>query len=80
MLKCADLQVKTLRLDSRVGGGALPRLKLPSYCLGIAVRGRSADSIDQYLRHCRPAIIGRIEDDFFIMDLRTIGEKERTAP
>jgi L-seryl-tRNA(Ser) seleniumtransferase len=51
-LNCPDLQVKSLQLDSRVGGGALPRLKLPSRCLGIAVRGLSADSIDKYLRHC----------------------------
>jgi hypothetical protein len=31
-----------------------------------------AHSIDKYLRQCKPAIIGRIEDDFFIMDLRTV--------
>jgi len=71
-LKCPDLHVRSLQLDSRVGGGALPLLKLPSICLGVTVEGMPADSIDQYLRQCQPAVIGRIEDDFFIMDLRTI--------
>jgi len=75
-LKCPDLQVKSLQLDSRVGGGALPRLKLPSHCLGIAVEGMPANAIDKYLRQCKPAVIGRIEDDFFIMDLRTVGDRE----
>jgi len=75
-LKCPDLKVKYLQLDSRVGGGALPLLKLPSLCLGVTVQGRPADSIDKYLRHCKPAVIGRIEDDFFIMDLRTVRDSE----
>jgi len=71
-LKCPDLHVKSLRLDSRVGGGALPLLRLPSLCLGVTVKAMPAHSIDKYLRQCKPAIIGRIEDDFFIMDLRTV--------
>jgi L-seryl-tRNA(Ser) seleniumtransferase len=78
-LKCPDLQVKYLQLDSRVGGGALPLLKLPSLCLGITVQGMPANSIDNYLRHLKPAVIGRIEDDFFIMDLRTIRDNEIPA-
>ncbi len=76
MLQHPALQVKSLKLDSRVGGGALPRLKLPSHCLGIAIKGLSADGIDNYFRHSRPAIIGRIEDDFYILDLRTVDNKE----
>jgi L-seryl-tRNA(Ser) seleniumtransferase len=75
-LKCPDLHVQSLQLDSRVGGGALPLLKLPSICLGVTVQGMPADSIDHYLRQCQPAVIGRIEDDFFIMDLRTIRDIE----
>jgi len=75
-LKCPDLQVQSLQLDSRVGGGALPLLKLPSSCLGVKVRGMPADRIDHYLRQRKPAVIGRIEDDFFVMDLRTIRNTE----
>ena len=75
-LKSPVLQVKSLQLDSRVGGGALPLLKLPSHCLGVTVQGLSANSIDDYLRQCKPAVIGRIEDDFFIMDLRTVRDSE----
>ncbi|MEW6673000.1 MAG: L-seryl-tRNA(Sec) selenium transferase [Thermodesulfobacteriota bacterium] len=73
------LHVQLMQLDSRVGGGALPLLKLPSLCLGVKLKGMPANSIDTYLRHCNPAVIGRIEDDFFIMDLRTVQDSEIPA-
>jgi L-seryl-tRNA(Ser) seleniumtransferase len=36
----------------------------------------SANAIEKFLRHTHPPIIGRIEEDFYIMDLRTILEEE----
>jgi len=75
-LKSPNLNVHYLQLNSRVGGGALPLLKLPSLCLGVTVQGMPANRIDNYLRQCKPAVVGRIEDDVFIMDLRTIRDSE----
>lgn len=60
-----------LDLSSRVGGGALPLQELPSKCVGIRIRGISANAIERAMRENTPPIIGRIEEDLFIMDLRT---------
>ena len=51
-------------------------LDLPSRCLGITVDGASANSIERWMRNNNPPIIGRIENNRFIMDPRTLQEEE----
>ncbi len=68
--------IELMNLSSRVGGGALPLQDLPSRCAGIRVKGISVNTIERFMREHPPPIIGRIEDDLFVMDLRTIGEDE----
>lgn len=70
------LAVKLINLSSRAGGGSLPLLDLPSKGLSVTVKGMSANAIERCLRASTPPIIGRIEDDIFIMDLRTIQDDE----
>ncbi|MDL2274736.1 L-seryl-tRNA(Sec) selenium transferase [Desulfosarcina sp. OttesenSCG-928-G10] len=70
------LRIELLALSSKAGGGALPLLALPTQCLGITVAGMSADALEAWLRGYTPPIIGRIEDDRFIMDPRTLQEDE----
>jgi L-seryl-tRNA(Ser) seleniumtransferase len=67
-----SLHVDLLNRSSRAGGGSLPLMDLPSKCIGIKVAGISANKIEKSMRNNSPAIIGRIEEDIFIMDLRTI--------
>jgi L-seryl-tRNA(Ser) seleniumtransferase len=67
-----SLHVDLLNLSSRAGGGSLPLMDLPSKCIGIKITGISANKIEKFMRNNSPAIIGRIEEDIFIMDLRTI--------
>jgi L-seryl-tRNA(Ser) seleniumtransferase len=70
------LDIQLLDRSSKSGGGALPLLELPSKCVGIKIDGISANAIESHLRERKPAIIGRIEEDMFIMDLRTIQDDE----
>ncbi len=72
----ARLSIKLIDLSSRAGGGALPLLDLPSKCVGVKVEGMSVNAVERYMRNNVPPIIGRIEDDLFIIDLRTIQEDE----
>lgn len=72
----ARLSIKLIDLSSRAGGGALPLLELPSRCVGVKVEGMSVNAVERYMRNNTPPIIGRIEDDLFIIDLRTIQEDE----
>ncbi|MES0446758.1 MAG: L-seryl-tRNA(Sec) selenium transferase [Desulfobacterales bacterium] len=70
------MSIKLINLSSRAGGGALPLLNLPSKGVGVEIQGISANSIEEYLRNNELPIIGRIEDDIFIMDLRTVQDDE----
>jgi L-seryl-tRNA(Ser) seleniumtransferase len=59
-------------LSSRTGGGAYPELSLPSRCITVSPAKLSAAGLEKRLRLGTPAIIGRIEDDRYIMDPRTL--------
>ena len=72
----ARMSVTLIDLSSKPGGGALPLLKLPSKGVGIKVQGISANTIEKQMRSNEIPIIGRIEEDLFIMDLRTILDDE----
>ncbi len=70
------INVELLTCTSKAGGGSLPLLNLPSHCVGVRIDGLSVNSVEQWLRQHSPAIIGRIEDDRFIMDARTLQPDE----
>jgi L-seryl-tRNA(Ser) seleniumtransferase len=61
---------------SKVGGGALPLLVIPT-CLLALVPGRlSAHKIEQKLRDYDPPIISRVEKDQVLLDVRTVQDSE----
>ncbi|MFH2045072.1 MAG: L-seryl-tRNA(Sec) selenium transferase [Pseudomonadota bacterium] len=70
------LSIKPVDMDSKAGGGSLPLVNLPSKCIAIKIAGMSVNSIEKNMRNNTPPIIGRIEDDNFIIDLRTVKEDE----
>jgi L-seryl-tRNA(Ser) seleniumtransferase len=70
------LDINLIERSSRAGGGALPMLELPSRCLRIQIRGMSANALEKNMRGNDPPIIGRIEDDAYIMDPRTLDEED----
>lgn len=74
-----ELSVIGMDLASKAGGGSLPLLALPSRGLGIRVKGMSASRLERRLRGGAPPVIGRIEEDTFIMDLRTVQDAELTV-
>jgi L-seryl-tRNA(Ser) seleniumtransferase len=53
-----------------IGGGSLPDTKLPS--IAVAITTPHAADLAQRLRAWRTPIVGRIEDGFVILDMRTI--------
>ena len=63
-------------LPFRQSGGSLPLLKLPSNGVGVNVQGISANAIEKQMRNNECPIIGRIEEDLFVMDLRTTLDDE----
>ncbi len=57
---------------SQVGGGAMPLLELPTKLLSITVAGISANGLESRLRKSSVPVLGRIQSDLFLLDLRTI--------
>ena len=70
------LEISLIERSSKAGGGALPLLELPSRCLRIRLQGMSANALEKSLRKNDPPIIGRIEDDAYIMDPRTLRDDD----
>ena len=73
------LEAHVFDRPSKAGGGALPLLDIPSKCVGIKITGQSPNGIEKALRRQTPPVIGRIEDDIFLMDLRTVLDDEIPA-
>jgi L-seryl-tRNA(Ser) seleniumtransferase len=71
-----QLSVHLCDLPSKAGGGSLPLLELPSCCVGIKITAVSANAIEKRLRQNKPPIIGRIENDMYLFDPRTVLEDE----
>jgi L-seryl-tRNA(Ser) seleniumtransferase len=61
---------------SKVGGGALPLMDLPTRLLRLIPKKISARCMDEWLRAYDPPIIVRVEHDNVFLDLRTIQDNE----
>jgi L-seryl-tRNA(Ser) seleniumtransferase len=72
----ARMHIQLIERSSKTGGGALPLMELPSLCVGIQIKGISPNALEKTMRSNDPPIIGRIEDDLFVMDPRTIQKDE----
>jgi L-seryl-tRNA(Ser) seleniumtransferase len=61
---------------SRVGGGALPEVNIDSWAMVLEPFAMTLNALEKQLRHLSIPIIGRIENDRFLLDVRTIQERE----
>lgn len=59
---------------SAVGGGTYPGVSIPTWHLRVEVS--SADALARRLRHGEPPVVGRVEDDGMVFDLRTVDPDE----
>jgi len=70
------LHVQVIDGHSTLGGGSAPGMTIPSRVLAITVEGLSANGVETRLRQADPPIIGRIERDCVLLDVRTIQPEE----
>lgn len=61
---------------SQVGGGSLPAQDLPTTVVAVRSNSLSPNAIEERLRMNDPPVIGRIESDYFIMDVRTLSTSD----
>jgi L-seryl-tRNA(Ser) seleniumtransferase len=65
---------------AQIGSGALPTEELPTVVIAIEQSKLSAVKIAKKFRDAHPPIIGRIKDDRFLLDLRTIFDPGDVVP
>ena len=73
------MRVTLVEGRSTIGGGSAPGSSLPTTLLTVEVAGLSADALESHLRHSTPPVIGRIQDDHVVLDLRTVHPDEEAA-
>lgn len=64
---------------SRVGGGSFPEYSLPTTLVCISTTEYSATTVKQRLLSTTPPLMGRLEDDCFCLDVRTLSTAEYPA-
>jgi L-seryl-tRNA(Ser) seleniumtransferase len=72
----AVYQTRVVDGTSAVGGGALPLAQLPTRLLALRPTFCSVTELERRLRLRHPAIIGRIAQDQYLLDLRTVLDRE----
>ena len=65
---------------SQVGSGALPTEEIPTKAIVIEHDTMGPHRIAETFRRARPPILGRVKDDRFLLDLRTIFDAEDLIP
>lgn len=76
MARAGVPDVAAVRMRSEIGGGAAPGTTLASW--GIQLAGMPAHDLSRALRHATPPVIGRVENNRVLLDLRTVDPVEET--
>lgn len=61
---------------SAVGGGAMPTAALPTAVVVLQPGNSSAGELQEALRRGEPAVMGRVQEDKLILDVRTVAQGE----
>lgn len=75
-LKTGNFSIELVGGTSKVGGGALPLLELPSRLLSLIPGKLSSQAMEAWLRSYEPPVITRLERERVLLDLRTVQERE----
>jgi len=62
--------------QGQVGGGSVPGQQFPSWAMAVVPSSISVDALEKKLRNWKVPIIGRISRERYLLDVRTIDEKD----
>ncbi len=69
-------RIQLLSTVSRVGGGSMPEYSMDSWAVSLTPLTMSLSQMERKFRSLDVPIIGRIEDNRFLLDMRTIQDYE----
>lgn len=75
----AGIAAEVVATEGQVGGGSVPTQMLLSFAVAVQPAGVNLDRLESNLRQGSPAIIGRINHDRFLLDVRTLREDDYDA-
>lgn len=73
-IACNEKDVEIVSSVSRIGGGSLPHVELPSFALSFG--GSALQEVASKLRQGKPAVLARQANDRLLVDLRTVMDHE----
>lgn len=79
MAVTGKVDVSVVADQSDLSGAGLPGHQLPTWCLAAASNERSAEQMQVMLLKTTPAIIGKIKDTSFLIDLRSVLPRDDVA-
>ena len=71
-VKGSSLKVEIMEGASKVGGGTVPLVELPSRLIAVTSTRHNADNISRKLRMRPLPVIARIQEERVVIDLRTV--------
>lgn len=70
------LEINIEECLSQIGGGSLPLERINSYCISFKPKTMSCANFERLLRNSEIPVLGRIVNDTFYIDFRTVLEDE----
>jgi len=75
-----DFRLKLEDSTAQIGSGALPTEELPTVVIAVEHAKLNADAVAKKFRGAAPPILGRVNEDRFLLDLRTIFDADDVIP
>ena len=73
------VSAEVVETEARVGGGSLPGAVVPGAGVALAIRGVTADELEERLRLAPTPVIARVAEGRVLLDLRSVADEELPA-
>ena len=71
-----DVPAELSETEDPAGGGSLPGVTLPGFAVAVAPAGISPAELDRRLRALERPIVGRIQQERYLLHMRTLWEED----
>jgi len=73
------ISAQVVETEGQVGGGSVPTQLLPSWAVAVAPGALSLEQLEERLRRRELPVIGRISRERYLLDVRTIADRDFDA-
>ncbi len=73
------VDAKVISSAAQVGGGSLPLVDFPSFAVSLRPADGKVEALAERLRMGEPAVLGRLQQDRLLLDVRTLVDDEQVS-